>query len=116
MSGRAAAQAILGEGDPAASYLSFLSETFGSFHASAAALHAMALPRPRILSAAVRTLTSPFVARVISDAWALYWNDLVEGAYPGWARTKASAISRLAGALTVAAGIRRGVEHALDGR
>jgi geranylgeranyl reductase family protein len=116
MSGRAAAQAILGQGDPAASYLSFLSETFGSFHASAAALHAMALPRPLILSAGVRTLTSPFVARVISDAWALYWNDLVEGAYPGWARTKASAIGRLAGALTVAAGIRRGVEHALDGR
>jgi menaquinone-9 beta-reductase len=116
MSGRAAGKAILGEGDPAARYLGFLSSTFANFHASAAALHALTLPRPRVLSAAVRTLTSPFVARVISDAWALYWNDLVEGAYPGRARTKAAAIGRLAGALTISAGIRRGVENALDER
>jgi menaquinone-9 beta-reductase len=115
MSGKAVAEAILAGGDPAARYRRFLSATFGSFHASAAALHAMALTRPRILSVAARTLTSPIVARVVSDAWALYWNDLVDGAQPGGARTKAVGIGRLAGVVTTSTRTRKGVEKALEG-
>jgi flavin-dependent dehydrogenase len=116
MSGRAAAEAILTGGDRAAGYRRFLAATFGGFHASAAALQAMTLPRPLILSAVARTLTFPSVARVVSDAWALYWNDLVDGAHPGWARTKAAAIGRLAGVVTTWAPTRSCVEEALEGR
>ena len=116
MSGRAAAEAILTGGDRAASYRRFLAATFGGFHASAAALHAMTLSRPRILSAAARTLTFPSVARLVSDAWVLYWNDLVDGAQPGWAKTKAAAIGRLADVVTAGAQTRRRVEKALEGR
>ena len=116
MSGKAAAEAILTGGDRAASYRRFLAATFGGFHAPAAALHATTLPRPRILSAVTRTLTFPSVARLISDAWALYWNDLVDGAQPGWATTKAAAIGRMASVATAAARTRKRVEKALEAR
>jgi geranylgeranyl reductase family protein len=114
MSGRAAAEAILSGGDVSARYHRYLSTTFGRFHATAAALHAMTLTRPRILSAAARTLTAPSVARVISDAWVLYWNDLIDGALPGWASRKAAAIDRLVGIITASDKTRKGVERVLE--
>jgi geranylgeranyl reductase family protein len=91
-SGEAAAGAILSEpADPARPYLAWLRRGLSS-RASAAALHALIVPRPRLVSVLGRSLTAEPVARRVAGAWGLFWNDLLDGAAPGPARTLATGV------------------------
>ncbi|MGH8998134.1 MAG: geranylgeranyl reductase family protein [Acidimicrobiia bacterium] len=95
-SGRAAAEAVLAEpGRPAPRYRQALASAYDGLYQPAARLHAALVRRPRVSSAVARVLTAPGVGRSVAGAWALYWNDLVDGAPPGLDRSLAGAARRL---------------------
>lgn len=95
-SGRAAAEAVLAGPDAAATrYRASLASTFAPYQSIAAPAHAALLPRPRATAAIGRLLTAPGVGRVIAGGWSIFWNDLLEGAAPGGARTLASTAARV---------------------
>ena len=58
------------------------------------------LPRPRATAALGRLLTAPGVGRVVAGGWSIFWNDLLEGAAPGPARSLASTAARVGRAAT----------------
>lgn len=93
-SGLLAADAVLAGGDPAAAYRRAVAARYAGFQGAAAALHAAVLPRPRALATATRLLTAPGIGRALASGWAVYWNDLLDGARPSPART----VARVGGA------------------
>lgn len=105
-SGRAAAEAFLAGGADGAAgiYKSALARRYAPYAATTAPVTAWMVDRPRAVAYLGRVLTAPGVGRLLSGGWALYWNDLVDGARPGGARRMArltevigrSATSRLA--------------------
>jgi menaquinone-9 beta-reductase len=114
LSGRAAAEAILVDpGSAAERYLGFLAATFAGFHGANAATHAAVLPRPRLLGALGRVVTLPGLSRLVASGWSLYWNDLLDGSRPSWARTVATAAYRATRAATARHPVRRTVEESL---
>lgn len=107
-SGRAAAQAVLSNAScPAPAYRRCLARTYGRFHGSNAAVHAALLSHPRAVAAAGRLLTAPGIGRMLAAGWALYWNDLLDGARPGGAATSAAIGSAAVDLLTRRSRIRR---------
>ncbi|MCU1463627.1 MAG: geranylgeranyl reductase [Acidimicrobiales bacterium] len=95
-SGRAAAEAVLAGPDAAATqYRAHLASAFTPYQSAAAPAHAALLPRPRATAALGRLLTAPGVGRMIAGGWSIFWNDLLEGAAPGPARTLASVAARV---------------------
>ena len=100
-SARAAADAVLaGPAQAAARYRSSLAGAHLKYDRVAAAVHVTLVGRPRAAAAVGRLLTFPGVGRAVSGGWALYWNELVDGAPPGRARTTATAAASLGRALT----------------
>jgi geranylgeranyl reductase family protein len=122
LSGVAAAQAVLADpAHPAPGYRRWVRETYGSWSATAAALHRAIVDRPRRIAAVGRVLTAPVVAPTIASTWALYWNDLVEGARPTPAARSARTVDALGRLVTSRATVRRQLERDLrdgpgDGR
>jgi geranylgeranyl reductase family protein len=113
-SGRAAAQALLAcPAAPAGHYRSFLAQRYAEFHAANAALQAVLVRRPRVVAATGRMLTAPVVGRAIAGGWAVYWNELLDGATPGVARTTAALATAIARTATSRSGIRRSVTSSL---
>jgi menaquinone-9 beta-reductase len=107
-SAQSAALAVLaGPGQAAARYRAELAGRHSRYQASTAALHAALLPRPAVVAAVARTLTAPPIGRLVAGGWALYWNDLLEGATPGSPRVVAALAERAARGLTVAGATRR---------
>jgi hypothetical protein len=109
-SGRRAAQAVLagagnggGDADDAGSvagrYRAGLLDEHRAFHRVAAGVHAALVGRPVATAAVGRLLTTPAVGRPLAGGWALYWNELLDGARPGRARAVAAAASRVGDAL-----------------
>jgi menaquinone-9 beta-reductase len=95
-SGRAAADAVLAGPDaPATRYRAYLVSAFAPYQSIAAPAHAALLPRPRATAGIGRLLTAPGVGRVIAGGWSIFWNDLLEGAAPGGARSLASTAARV---------------------
>jgi geranylgeranyl reductase family protein len=114
-SGRAAAAAVLAcPGAPATNYLSFLAQRYAGFHASNAAVQVALVRRARVVAATGRLLTAPVVGRAIAGGWAVYWNELLEGATPGAARRTAALATALARAATNRSSTRRSVMNAVD--
>jgi geranylgeranyl reductase family protein len=102
ISGRAAARAILDwPAEAAEIYRSRLGQAFGEFQASAGALHAAVVARPRLRTVAARTLTARVAGRATAPGWAVWWNDLLEGARPGIARTSAAVLAAAARVATL---------------
>jgi menaquinone-9 beta-reductase len=100
-SGRAAAEAVLAApGSAAERYRRVLARSPGRYASVSAPLHAASIAgSSRRVSAIGRTLTFPGLSRAIASPWALYWNDLRDGAPPGLttaATTAAHRIGRLA--------------------
>jgi len=91
LSARAAASAVLGAGDGGRDagrvYGQWLREDQSSYQGSTACLQGLMLTSPRMVSRVGRVLTWPPVGRRLAPGWALYWNDLVNGAAPGRGRT-----------------------------
>ncbi len=95
--GAAAARAILaGPGRASLAYTAHLRSRHLGFQSSTAAIHAALVHRPRLVSALGRALTTDRVSRALGPGWALYWNDLTDGAAPGPGRRMASTADRLA--------------------
>jgi geranylgeranyl reductase family protein len=97
-SGRAAAQAVLGEGPSGAGrrYSATLAELYAPYAASTAPITAGFLARPRLIAALGRFLTAPGVGRLVAGGWSVYWNDLLDGAPPGAPSRSASCADLLA--------------------
>jgi flavin-dependent dehydrogenase len=115
-SGRAAAEAVLAcPAAPATHYRSFLAQRCASFHASNAAIQAALVRRARVVAATGRLLTAPVIGRAIAGGWALYWNELLDGATPGTARTTAGLATTIARVATGRSQARRSVMNALTG-
>jgi geranylgeranyl reductase family protein len=113
-SGRAAAEAVLAcPGAPASQYRSFLAQRYAGFHGANATLQAALVRRPRVVAATGRILTAPIVGRAIAGGWAVYWNELLDGASPGGARTTASLATAVAHAATRRSRVRRWVTSSL---
>jgi geranylgeranyl reductase family protein len=114
-SGRAAAEAVLAcPGEPSDHYRSFLAQRYAGFHASNAAVQAALVRRAKVVAAAGRVLTAPVVGRVLAGGWAVYWNELLDGAMPGGARNTAVLATAIARAATSASSARRSVMNAVD--
>jgi flavin-dependent dehydrogenase len=114
-SGRAAAEAVLTcPAAPAAHYRSFLARRYAGFHASNAAIQAALVGRARVVAATGRLLTAPVVGRAVAGGWAVYWNELLDGAMPGAARNTAIVATAIARAATNHGRARRSVMNALD--
>jgi flavin-dependent dehydrogenase len=114
-SGRAAAEAVLADpGSAAARYRCVLARAPGSYASVAAPLHAAAISgSSRRVSAIGRTLTLPGLSRIIASAWALYWNDLRDGA-PSDLTTAAATAAHSIGRLTTSrSATRRRLENDL---
>ncbi len=100
-SGRAAAEAILGSpGCAVARYRGDLARAHLPYHRITAAGHAALVGRPRAVAAVGRLLTAPVVGRALAGGWGVFWNELLDGAAPGGARTVARASTRFGRAVT----------------
>jgi flavin-dependent dehydrogenase len=115
-SGRAAADAVLAcPAAPATRYRSFLAQRYASFHASNAAIQAALVRRARVVAVTGRLLTAPVIGRTIASGWAVYWNELLDGATPGTARNTAALATAIARLATSRSQARRSVTNALTG-
>ena len=113
-SGRAAAEAVLAcPAAPAGQYRSFLAHRYAGFHAANAAVQAALVRRARVVAATGRLLTAPVVGRAIAGGWAVYWNELLDGAVHGGARNTAALATSIARAVTSRSRIRRSVMSCL---
>jgi len=113
-SGRAAAEAVLAcPGAPATLYRSFLAQRYATFHASNAAIQAALVRRATVVAATGRLLTAPVVGRAVAGGWAVYWNELLDGATRGAARNTAALATAIARAATSRSRTRRSVTSAL---
>jgi menaquinone-9 beta-reductase len=114
-SGRAAAEAVLAcPAAPAGHYRSFLAQRYAGFHAANAAVQGALVRRATVVAAAGRLLTAPVVGRAIAGGWAVYWNELLDGAMPGGARNTAVLATAIARVATSRSGVRRSVTSAID--
>ena len=115
-SGRAAAGAILTAGPEgaAASYRRELRRLFAPYASTTAPLVAAMLTRPKVVAGLSRVVTAKGVGRLVSGSWSVYWNDLRDGARPGWPRRGATLAQLLAEAMTYASADRRSVWASLD--
>jgi len=107
-SGRAAAQAVLdGPADAALRYRDFLVRTYRPYLSATTPVHAAMLGRPRLVSAVGRMLTAPGIGATLAPGWSVFWNDLLDGAPPGAARTVAAAAARIGRAAAARGSTRR---------
>jgi menaquinone-9 beta-reductase len=96
-SGRAAARAIVSTPGVAASrYREHLAGEHLPYQRITAALQATLLDHPRVIAAVARALTSRALVRPMAGGWAVFWNELLDGAPPNAARQTAAAVTKLA--------------------
>jgi menaquinone-9 beta-reductase len=100
-SGRAAADAILGgAGHAAETYRSRLAREHLPYHRITAAVHAGFVARPRVTAAVGRLLTAAGGGDALSGGWAVFWNELLDGAPRNRHRAVASAVTQIGRLLT----------------
>jgi 2-polyprenyl-6-methoxyphenol hydroxylase-like FAD-dependent oxidoreductase len=114
-SGWAAATAVLAaDGRPdgaGARYRAWLRAEHVPYQGVTAALQARLLPHPRAISALGRVLTAPLVGRAAAPGWAVFWNELLDGAGNSPGRATAAAATSIGRLLTVRARARVSVEN-----
>jgi flavin-dependent dehydrogenase len=110
-SGRAAAEAILLAGPDRAAdrYRRELRRMYAPYASTTAPLVAAMLRRPKVVAAVGRLVTGPGVGRLVAGGWSVYWNDLLDGARPGWPRRVAGLAQTVAETATHANDDRRSV-------
>jgi geranylgeranyl reductase family protein len=114
-SGRAAAEAVVGSpGRAATQYRDHLARAHLPYQRVAAAGHAALVSRPRAVGVVGRVLTAPLVGRALAGGWGIFWNELLDGAAPGGARTVAAASTLLARAVTAGTDVSRWFTTAFD--
>jgi geranylgeranyl reductase family protein len=107
-SGRAAAEAILrGPGTAAESYRSWIAVEHLPYHRIAAAVHAGLVERPRVTAAVARLLTTAGRGDALAGGWAVFWNELLDGAPLNRHRSVANAVTQIGGVLTARSAVAR---------
>ena len=100
-SGRSAGEAVLSApGHVAESYCADLVAEHLPYHRIAAATQAALLGRPWAVAAIGRLLTIAGRRNDLGGGWAIFWNELLDGAPPGRHRAIAAAVTQLAGSMT----------------
>jgi geranylgeranyl reductase family protein len=100
-SGRAAAEAILNTPSHAAQeYRSRLRVEHLPFHQIAAAVHAGLVGRPRATAVVARLLGAAGRGDALAGGWAVFWNELLNGAPPNRHRSVANAVTHIGQAMT----------------
>jgi geranylgeranyl reductase family protein len=114
-SGRAAAEAVVGSpGRAAARYRDHLARAHLPYQRVTAAGHAALVSRPRAVGVVGRALTAPVLGRALAGGWGIFWNELLDGAAPGRARTVAAASTLVARAITAGTDVSRWFTTAFD--
>jgi hypothetical protein len=91
-SGQAAANVVLSRpGDAAAAYRQWVDATYGEWTSVTTPIHAGLVGHPLLIAGVATTLTAPVVGSLIAPTWAIYWNNLIDGA----ATTRAATAARL---------------------
>lgn len=97
-SGSAAAHALLtSPGSAADCYAAGLSAAYQPFFAIAGEMHRSMARRPAVVAAVGRLVTAPVIGRAVAGGWAIFWNDLIDGAPPSanrWVARGALALGR----------------------
>jgi menaquinone-9 beta-reductase len=100
-SGRAAAESVVNAPTHAAEeYRSRLRAEHLPFHQIAAAVHAGLVGRPRATAAVARLLGAAGRGDALSGGWAVFWNELLDGAPPNRHRAVANAVTHIGQAMT----------------
>jgi menaquinone-9 beta-reductase len=95
-SGRAAAEAILGEpGGAAARYRAALVAGHLPYHRITASLQRWLVDRPRAVASVARVLMTAGRSDALSGGWSIFWNELLLGAPANRHRSVAAAATRL---------------------
>jgi len=111
-SGRAAAEAVLAGPDGAAArYRAALVAAHLPYHRIAAAAHAAMVGRPRLVAAVGRVLTAPGLGPALAGGWAVFWNELLDGAPPGSDRAVAAFATAVGRLVTAPSGVSRWFEE-----
>ncbi|HEX4217399.1 MAG TPA: geranylgeranyl reductase family protein [Acidimicrobiales bacterium] len=99
-SGRAAGEAVLKDPTHAAGrYCASLGRQ-RTFQRIAAATQAALVGRPRAVAAVARLLATAGHADALAGGWAIFWNELLDGAPKGRHRSVAAAVTRISGSMT----------------
>ncbi len=107
-SGRAAADALITRpGDAATSYRRWVAETFGPFASVTSPIHAAMVGHPRRITALAGVLTAPLLGPSIASTWAIYWNDLMDGASRSGPAVAARVVQHVGRILTTTSRARR---------
>ncbi len=100
-SGKAAAEAVLFDpGNAARSYRASLASAHLPYQRIGAVAHATLAGRPFATAAIARALTAPGLGTAVAGGWAIFWNDLLDGAPRSRARKVATASSGFGDRLT----------------
>jgi geranylgeranyl reductase family protein len=100
-SGQWAAEAILGYGGAAAArYRARLAAAHLPYHRITAALQQALVGRPRAAAVLARSLTACGQIEPMAGGWAVFWNELLDGAPGGSHRTVAAVATRMGALLT----------------
>jgi len=107
-SGRLAAETLLaGPGRAAERYTTALLSEHLPYQRIAAALQSALVSRPRAVAAVARFLTAAGGVDALAGGWALFWNELLDGAPPGRHRSAATALTRGGETLTARTAVAR---------
>jgi menaquinone-9 beta-reductase len=107
-SGRAAATAVLTRpGDAAAAYRQWVDKTYGEWTSVTTPIHAGLVGHPRLIAGVSAALTAPAIGTLIAPTWAIYWNNLIDGATKTRAATAARVVHRVGRIFTSPTRIRR---------
>jgi menaquinone-9 beta-reductase len=114
-SGHAAAAAILATagrpGEASVRYRAWLAREHLPYQGVAAAMQSALLPHPSIIAGVGRVLTLPVIGTTLAPGWSVFWNELLDGAVPGRARTTAALATRLGRTITARTRTRQWVGH-----
>lgn len=100
-SGRAAAEAVLGDpGRAAELYRAALAAEHLPYHRIAATMQAFLVDRPRAVAGTARLLTIVGRSNSLSGGWSVFWNELLRGAPSNRHRTVAAAVTWLGQKMT----------------
>jgi geranylgeranyl reductase family protein len=100
-SGQLAAEALLaGPGRAAERYTAALVSEHLPYQRITAALQSALVGRPWAVAAVARFLTAAAGGDALAGGWAVFWNELLEGAPPGRHRSVATALTRFGETLT----------------
>ena len=95
-SGHAAANVLLTRpGDAAAEYRHWVDATYGEWTSVTTPIHSWLVSRPRLIAGVATALTAPVVGPLIAPTWAIYWNNLIDGAATTRAATAARVVHRV---------------------